>query len=129
MKLTRTIPAAAAAAALALAFPSGAGAVMAPSGSGLEPTAITAVVRPAPGGAQLTGTLTTAAGPVAGAEVTFTTAGSLITLCSAVTGADGLAACDISQAQVTLIRAHQGIWWARYAGDAVHAPTEHAGHI
>jgi len=93
-------------------------------------TAITAVVRPAPGGAELTGTLTTAAGPVAGATVTFTTAGASKVLCSAQTDADGLAACDITAGQVQLIRSgSDGVWWSRFAGDAALQDAEHAGHI
>jgi hypothetical protein len=124
----RTIIAATAAAA-ALAIPATAGAaVPAFLADPRTPTDITAVADP-PGGLELTGTLTTAAGPVAGATVTFTTNGASRLLCTAVTDVDGLAACAITGAQRVIIRTAGGIWYARFAGDATLAPVFRAGHL
>jgi hypothetical protein len=127
MKLRITIAAAAGIAALAIPAAAGA-AVPHFLTDPRTPTDITAVADP-PGGLGLTGTLTTAAGPVAGATVTFTTSGSSRLLCTAVTNAGGLAACAITGAQRTLIRAADGIWYARFAGDATLAPVFRAGHL
>jgi hypothetical protein len=124
----RTIIAATAAAAV-LAIPAAAGAaVPAFLADPRTPTAIAAAAEP-PGGLELTGTLTTAAGPVAGATVTFTTNGASRLLCTAVTDAGGFAACAITGAQRTIIRGAGGIWYARFAGDATLAPAFRAGHL
>jgi hypothetical protein len=124
----RTIISATAAAA-ALAIPATAGAaVPAFLADPRTPTDITAVADP-PGGLELTGTLSTAAGPVSGATVTFTTSGASRVLCSAVTDVDGLAACAITGAQRVIIRGAGGIWYARFAGDATLQPTFRAGHL
>jgi hypothetical protein len=126
--MIRTIIAATAAAA-ALAIPTAAGAAVPHFlADPRTPTDITAVADP-PGGLELTGTLSTAAGPVAGATVTFTTNGASRLLCTAVTNVDGLAACAITGAQRTIIRSADGIWYARFAGDATLQPAFRAGHL
>jgi len=120
---------AATAAAAVLAIPATAGAAVPRFlADPRTPTGITAAADPA-GSLELTGTLSTASGPVAGATVTFTTAGASKVLCSAVTGPDGLAACGITGAQRTIVRANGGIWYARYAGDLTLQPTFRAGHL
>ena len=126
--MIRTIIAAAAAAA-ALAIPATAGAAVPRFlADPRTPTDITAFAVPA-GGLELTGTLSTDAGPVAGETVTFTTAGASMVLCSAQTDADGLAECGITGLQRTIVRANGGIWYARFAGDATYQPTFRAGHL
>ena len=126
--MIRTIIAAAAAAA-ALAIPATAGAAVPRFlADPRTPADITAFAVPA-GGLELTGTLSTAAGPVAGETVTFTTAGSSVVLCSAVTGLDGLAECGITGGQRTIVRANGGIWYSRFAGNAALQPAFRAGHL
>jgi hypothetical protein len=127
----RLAAAAVAAAILALAAASTAGAVIPRFlADPRTPTDITAEVQPA-GGLELTGTLTTIDGlPVAGATVTFTTAGSSKFLCSDVTDVNGFAACVITPGQRTLIRTGSGgVWYSRFAGDLLLQPAQRAGHI
>jgi len=125
----RTIIATAAAAA-ALAIPAAAGAAVPRflAADTRTPTDITAVADPA-GGLVLTGTLSTAAGPVAGATVTFTTRGQSIVLCTDVTGATGLASCAITGLDRTIIRSVGGVWYSNFAGDATLQPASRAGHL
>lgn len=129
MRLTRTIIAATAAAAV-LAIPAAAAAAVPRFlADPRTPTDITVAADP-PGSLELTGTLSTAGGPVAGATVTFTTAGASRFLCSGVTDASGLAQCRISPAERTLIRTRSGgVWWGRFAGNATLQPVSRAGHI
>ena len=126
--MIRTIIAATAAAA-ALAIPTAAGAAVPRFlADPRTPTDITAVADP-PGGLVLTGTLSTAAGPVAGATVTFTTRGTSLVLCTSVTGATGFASCAITGLQRSIIRSVGGVWYANYAGDATLQPASRAGHL
>jgi len=125
----RTIIAATAAAAV-LAIPASAGAAVPRflAADTRTPTDITAVADP-PGGLELTGTLSTGAGPVAGATVTFTTRGTSLVLCTSVTGATGFASCAITGLDRTIIRSAGGVWYANFAGDATLQPASRAGHL
>jgi hypothetical protein len=127
--VNKTATALAAAAALGvLAAPATAGAVVPRLLLDTRtPTALTVFANP-PGSLELDATLATAAGPVAGAAVTFTTNGASRVLCVSVTDAGGLAVCDITGAQRTIIRLNGGIWTASFAGDATLAPASRAGH-
>ena len=126
--MLRTIIATAAAAAV-LAIPTAAGAAVPRFlADPRTPTDITAYAVPA-GSLELTGTLTTASGPVAGATVTFTTRGSSVVLCTSVTDATGLASCAITGQDRTIIRSVGGVWFDAFAGDALLQPVSRAGHL
>ena len=113
-----------------LAIPATAGAVPAPHSFAADPRTpvdVTVFADP-PGSLELDAILTAAGAPVAGAAVTFTTNGASRVLCTSVTDAGGLAVCDITGAQRTIIRASGGVWTASFAGDATLAPAARSGH-